>query len=119
MLRATPVLALHFVMTGFFWRSGRGLWDCVQAMMFLDLGIVGTDIGICVFSAPSQASGVIGWFVFSLIQAPHLHQDWKHHLGDLPFTWKSSLLTRLADQFLIQAFGGREGGSFDASGRNS
>jgi len=30
-----------------------------------------TDIGICVFSAPSQAFGVIGWFVFfSLIQAP-------------------------------------------------
>ena len=39
----------------------------------------------------------------------HLHQDWKHHLGDLPFTWKSSLLARLADQFLIQVSGGERG----------
>jgi hypothetical protein len=30
------------------------------------------DIGVCVFSAPSQASGVIGWFVFSLIPSSPL-----------------------------------------------
>ena len=67
-------------------------------------------IGICVFSALARTFGVYEEFIFSLVQAPLLRPDWKHHLGDLSFTWKSSLLTRLADQFLVQVYGEREGG---------
>lgn len=85
--------------------------NALQATMFLDLWDSRMGIGICVFSALARTFGVYQEFIFSLVQAPLLRQDWKRRVGDLSFTWKSSLLTRLADQFLIQVYGSERGGS--------
>jgi hypothetical protein len=66
-------------------------------------------IGICVFSALCPGYPAFwGKCLFSRPNSP-LEPDWKTIREIFHYQWKSSLLTRLADQFWIQVFGSERG----------